>query len=155
MMFDKVSQVGRYSRKNKRSIVSNNADKWFSRFIRARDTAFISNGIPMAMCITCGRTYDVIHEMDAGHFVKRDRKGTRYNEQNVHVQCTRCNRYRSGEEFAHGVAIDRLYGTGTAEKLYALGSAKARLSKEDLARIAEEYKQKYRDICIQKGIQEW
>lgn len=156
MMYSKKQQAGYFSKKNKRSVKISNADKWFSKFVRVRDTASVTaDGVPMARCITCGKLYDVVHEMDAGHFIKRDRKGTRFNEKNCHAQCKRCNNHRSGEEFAHALAIDRLYGKGTAERLYALGSARCRLTKDDLDRIADEYRNKTKALATDKGIKLW
>lgn len=88
------------------------ADRIFSEYIRLRDAD--TNG--SCTCITCGRTGD-IKEFDAGHFVPRDKKATRYDERNVNAQCQYCNRYRAGEQYRHGQEIDLKYGEGTAQEL--------------------------------------
>jgi hypothetical protein len=85
--------------------------------------------------------------MDAGHFVQRDRKATRFNEQNVHTQCTCCNRYRSGEQFLHSQAIDRLYGQGAAELLKNISMARgSKINAWWLEIKIEEYKKKVKEL---------
>lgn len=113
-------------------------DKLFSEFIRRRDAD--KNGI--CRCITCSRSGHW-KEMDAGHFIQRDRLATRWDERNVHAQCTYDNRYRSGEQFEHGQAIDRIHGKGTAEQLRQLGSMRGtKIDTGWLEIKIEEYKNK-------------
>lgn len=117
-------------------------DKVFSEFIRRRDSD--ANGI--CRCITCPRNGHW-KTMDAGHFIQRDRISTRWDERNVNAQCTYDNRYRSGEQFAHGQAIDRIHGKGTAELLKQIGSI--RRTKVDSGWLEiqiEIYKNKLKNI---------
>lgn len=88
------------------------ADKYFSEYIRLRD----SDPYGIGNCISCGKKHH-ISEMDAGHFIDRSHKATRYNEQNVNAQCRPCNRFQSGRQYEHGKAIDLKYGEGTADEL--------------------------------------
>lgn len=94
-------------------------DKIFSEYIRKRDSD--SNG--MCRCITCGKSFHW-KAGDAGHFIQRDRIAVRWNEKNCNAQCMECNRFRSGNQFAHGKAIDKKFGAGTADTLEALGKAR-------------------------------
>src|SRR5690554_3063475 len=91
--------------KNK-SLAKKKADKYFSQFIRKRDEN--------KPCITCGKR----GEMDCGHFISRRFESVRYDERNANGQCLKCNRFQNGNQFEHGLAIDRLYGKGTAETLH-------------------------------------
>jgi hypothetical protein len=95
-----------------KSLAMKKADKYFSEYIRLRDSDNYGNII----CITCGKvvTYE---EADAGHFIDRSHKATRYNERNVNAQCRTCNRFQSGRQYEHGIAIDLKYGNGTAKHL--------------------------------------
>ncbi len=63
-------------------------DRWFSKFIRLRDTD--NNGI--GTCCTCGK---LIHYKgnDACHFHNRGRWGTRWEPRNVALGCVHCNRF--------------------------------------------------------------
>ena len=100
-------------------------DKVFSEYIRLRD----ANRQGICFCITCDRPF-LWNEGDAGHYVQRDRLATRYDEKNVHAQCKYCNRFRSGEQYIHGVKIDKMYGEGTAQKIILI--SKVRGCKLDL-----------------------
>lgn len=63
------------------------AQKVFNRFIRLRDDSNV--------CISCGRKED--WQMHAGHY--RDRgsyPALRFEPLNCHMQCSRCNRFKSG-----------------------------------------------------------
>ena len=88
------------------------ADKWFSRYIRQRDTDHTGYG----ECITCGRSYHW-KEAQAGHFVSRKTNKLRYDERNVNLQCVGCNMFKSGEQYIYGKEIDQKYGDGIAEEL--------------------------------------
>lgn len=98
-------------------------DRIFSEYIRVRDAN--SNGY--CVCISCGRV-DHYKLMDAGHFISRDKKATRFDARNVHAQCRNCNRFRSGEQFAHGLSIDKKYGSGTAQLLRNISMMKTKLT---------------------------
>lgn len=84
------------------------ADTHFSFLVRQRDA---DSG-----CITCNR-WGTFH---AGHFVTRGCKLTRFDPRNVNKQCNYCNTFRDGEQYKHGVAIDKKYGAGTAAELVEL-----------------------------------
>lgn len=117
-------------------------DKIFSEYIRLRD----ANRQGICFCITCGRPF-YWKNGDAGHYVQRDRLATRYDEKNVNAQCKYCNRFRSGEQYIHGVEIDKKYGNGTAQRIILISKAKG--SKIDLYWIdikLKEYKIKTRKL---------
>lgn len=107
-----------------------NADRWFSKFIRLRDKD--------KPCITCG-SYG---QKDCGHFISRRFEATRYDERNSHGQCLKCNRFEYGNQYEHGKAIDRLYGEGTADHLHMKSKMICKRSKSDYIAIAKEFKDK-------------
>jgi hypothetical protein len=108
MMFPKKSKA----KSESLPVLISRLDRIFSEYIRLRD----ADGNGNCRCITCP-TVANWRSMDAGHFVQRDRKAVRYCEQNVNAQCHCCNRFRSGNQYEHGLAIDRKFGNGTAERL--------------------------------------
>lgn len=116
-------------------------DRIFSVYIRLRDAD--KNG--MCRCITCGNTLHWM-ESDAGHFIPRDRKATRWEEKNVNAQCPRCNRFRSGEQYEHGLAIDRKYGKGTAEILKREGTMRSKVSAGWLEYQIELYRKEVKKL---------
>jgi hypothetical protein len=124
-------------------------DTVFSEFIRLRDSD--ENGY--CRCITCGRVF-YWKEIENGHFIQRDRKATRFHEENCHSQCTFCNKYRSGRQFEHGQKIDILYGKGTAQKLTELSKAYCKLDYSWLQWFIAHYRALVRKMKLEKTLRE-
>lgn len=112
--------------------------KEFSRYIRLRDSD--SNGI--CRCITCGL---VRHwkQMDCGHGIPRQFWGTRYDEQNNHAQCKRCNGFEGGRMDVYAIRVDERYGSGTWDKL----KLKSRLGKRPREFEMEALRQEYKRLA--------
>jgi len=68
-------------------------DKVFSEYIRRKDA---KNDI--ATCVTCGKK-DHWKKLQNGHFMSRKHYATRWDEDNVGVQCSACNVFRYGEQY--------------------------------------------------------
>lgn len=137
--------------KPERSLKSlvNTLDRIFSEYIRRRDAD--KQGI--CRCITCGRPFHW-KEIDAGHFISRDRKATRWNEKNVNSQCQSENRFHAGEQYAHGKAIDRKYGAGIADQLRAFGQVRGtKIDRFWLEVQIEEYKEKLKRMKINRALE--
>lgn len=103
--------------KTEKQKLRDEADRIFSLFIRLRDTDADGNG----KCITCPRV-QFFRRMDNGHWVPRQHTSTRYEEQNCHLQCKKCNGFEGGMQDVYALEIDKKYGTGTAEKLKIKGT---------------------------------
>ena len=90
-------------------------DKWFSLYIRLRNASV--DGI--TKCFTCDK---IAHykKMHAGHFMSRKHHATRWNEENVQVQCPKCNLFGQGEQYTFGKLLDIRVGDGTSEELQEL-----------------------------------
>lgn len=100
------------------------ADKIFSEYIRYRDADQEAedkdgNWVPAITCITCKKVV-AVKQAHCGHFIQRGCKLTRFDEQNANGQCPYCNTYRYGEQFRHGLEIDRKFGEGTTDRLVKL-----------------------------------
>lgn len=124
-----------------KKLAKKKCDKYFSKYIRHRDTDHRGIG----RCITCPKHVSV-KNADAGHFINRDRAATRYDERNVNLQCRKCNRFQSGNQYEHGLAIDRKYGEGTAEELLQKSKMRCRRSQDDYEWLAKEFKQKLEEV---------
>lgn len=68
-------------------------DTVFSEYIRRR---YAINDI--ATCVTCGKK-DHWKKLQAGHFMSRKHYATRWDDDNVEVQCQACNVFRYGEQY--------------------------------------------------------
>ena len=107
------------------------ADRYFSKYIRQRDID--------KPCITCGKYTD---QKDCGHFISRRFEPVRFDENNAHGQCLKCNRFEYGNQFEHGKHIDKMYGDGTSEKILLKSKMFSKRNIDDYERIAEYYKNK-------------
>tara|TARA_R110000803_G_scaffold190817_1_gene253393 strand:+ start:497 stop:904 length:408 start_codon:yes stop_codon:yes gene_type:complete len=88
-------------------------DKWFSLYIRLRE----SNEYGIVQCFTCGKVAGYQQGMQCGHFQSRGHLSTRFDEQNCQVQCIGCNMFKQGEQYRFSLGLDAKYGEGTAEEL--------------------------------------
>lgn len=108
-------------------------DKVFSIYIRTRLAK--ENQV---QCVTCG-VRKHWKEVDAGHFVSRRHYATRWNPQNVHVQCKSCNGFHGGQNYIMGKYIDKTYGEGTADELITMSRQIKKFTDQDLKDLIEQY----------------
>ena len=133
------------------------ADKVFSEYVRRRDSnAYITDNEGLSIragnCCTCGRQIPTegVGTGHCGHFIPRGCKLTRFHPQNAHLQCNYCNTYRDGEQYKHGVYIDKLYGEGVADELIALEALYKKdgykFKRDELNGIIELYSRKLNEF---------
>jgi len=123
------------------------ADSNFSKFIRLRDAD--ENG--MIHCISCGRLV-FWKNADAGHFIKRQHKALRFNEQNTNGQCKKCNCFEQGNDTMYAVGLVKKYGKNIINELYTAKNETIHLGEFELKVIAEHYKEKFELLRKQKGL---
>jgi hypothetical protein len=124
-------------------------DKWFSLYIRLRD----SNDDGLCQCITCSKVSFYKSGMQCGHFQSRRFMTTRYDEQNCAVQCVACNMFRGGEQFRFALAIDAKHGAGTAEHLQEKAIQSIKFTRVDYEEKISYYKEAVKNFKKQKGIE--
>lgn len=117
------------------------ADKVLSEYTRKRDCIKTSGTVEKGVCITCWETKNY-EQFDAGHFITRASRSTRWQEQNVNTQCKACNWWGSGRQYEHGLAIDKKYWEGTADILVRLWHEPQKVTREFLEEIIREYTEK-------------
>lgn len=122
------------------SALKKKLDTVFSVYIRMRDGEY-RKGVWWCRCITCGE-WKPLKIMQAGHFQSRRFTATRFHEQNVHAQCKKCNIFNQGEQYKYAIAVDRLYGTGTADMLEQLARQTKKFKTWELEEMIGEYKLK-------------
>lgn len=110
------------------------AQRWFNRFIRLRDS-----GKP---CISCGKPDKIGHVRNASHYISVGASDfLRYNEDNVHASCYSCNRPKSGNiaeyrpRLAEKIGVDRLEVLETSPRL-------KKWDVEELKELISKYKAK-------------
>jgi 5-methylcytosine-specific restriction endonuclease McrA len=123
-------------KKPSRKTIVNNLDKVFSEYIRRR---YAKNGI--AECVTCGKK-DHWKNLQAGHFMSRKHYATRWDEENVEVQCMACNVYRYGEQYLFAKHL----GEEKADELLAKSRTMVKLKDWELQDMIEIYKKKLLEL---------
>lgn len=115
----------------------NDAKLWkvFSEYIRLRDCDESGNG----SCITCGR---LIHYSrgDCGHGIPRQHKATKFNEQNNHLQCKRCNGFEGGKREVYKEEVNKRYGPQTWEKLEVMSRMTCKRDQFEIEVMTKHYK---------------
>ena len=123
------------------------ADKWFSIYIRLRDSD--ENGI--CKCITCN-TRKFWRQMDCGHYVKRSHQGARFHEKNCASQCQECNWLKQGNDAVYKEVIIERYGQQTHDLLKFAEHHTTKHSKLEIDLIAKEYQKKAMALAKEKGL---
>ena len=121
----------------------NRVDKYFHRYIRLRDTDENGNG----HCFTCNAALD-FKRTQAGHFINRSLKATRWMESNVKVQCARCNNWMEGRQFEFSLKL----GMPLAKKLLARSKQPWVKTEDEYAVIAQYWKEKMEEEEAKKNI---
>lgn len=108
----------------------------FNAFIRARD-----RGQP---CISCGKNTGC--KMNAGHYLSRGaRPELRYNEDNTHLQCEKCNVWLSGNIGEYRKNLILKIGQERVDWLEGPHEP-AKYTKDDLKEIKAMYKTKLKEL---------
>lgn len=108
----------------------------FNAYIRARD-----KGKP---CISCGAPYREAYggAFDAGHYRSTGAAShLRFNENNCHGQCVRCNRNLSGNAVAYRAGLIERIGLEAVEALEADNEWR-KWDKDELRALAALYRKK-------------
>jgi hypothetical protein len=108
----------------------------FNRFIRSRDS-----GQP---CISCGTSSGC--KINAGHFLSVGASPqNRFNENNVHLQCEKCNSYLSGNIAMYRPRLIAKIGLEAVEALEA-DQTIMKWSIADLKAITAKYRARLREM---------
>jgi len=114
------------------------AQNVFNRHIRDRDKD--------QPCISCGRHHE--GQYHAGHYrTVGAASHLRYNEDNVHKQCSPCNNHKSGNVVEYRINLVKRIGVDRVEALEC-NNTPVRHTKEDAQRIIEEYREKLKMLKI-------
>tara|TARA_R110000796_G_scaffold81691_5_gene179770 strand:- start:2087 stop:2482 length:396 start_codon:yes stop_codon:yes gene_type:complete len=118
------------AKKVNRKLLVKKLDTIFSHYIRRR---YAINNI--SKCVTCGKE-DHWKNLQAGHFMSRKHYATRWDNENVQVQCAGCNVFRYGEQYI----FSKYLGKELADDLHARSRLIAKFSNTDIQEMIEDYK---------------
>jgi hypothetical protein len=111
-------------------------DKIFSQYIRRKDAID-----EIAECITCGKK-DHYKKLQCGHFQSRSHYSTRWNINNVGVQCYGCNISRSGEQYK----FSQYLGNKLSEEMHIKSKQIVKFADVDLIDMIEYYTNKVSEL---------
>lgn len=128
-------------KKQKLSTVKKRVWTWFSKYIRLKasdDTGYCS-------CVTCGAT-NMFTSMQAGHFIARAQGNACYfEEDNVHVQCYRCNINLGGNGPEYYPFMVDTYGEERVNELRRLSNTTRKFTIHELLEMESYYKEKVKE----------
>lgn len=116
-------------------------DRLFSKWVRKSN----ANHQGLIRCYTCG-VYKMWDDCDAGHYVNRNHKGTRWDERNVKPQCKKCNRFESGKSDEFALKLIKEYGHEILEELNRHKWTPFMIDDLQVIGMIENYKQKLKEL---------
>jgi hypothetical protein len=133
--------------KNKKAILDsikshskwlNDLQKVFNQYIRLRDVD--------ELCISCQKVTRKGNE-DAGHFYPTTKSALRFNEDNVHKQCSRpCNKDKHGDIHEYRINLIKKIGEERVQWLDEHKNDPLNLSIPDIKEFIEYYKLKVKKL---------
>lgn len=104
------------------------AEKVFNTWVRERDRG--------KNCITCNKPGD-----QAGHYWPVKYSGVRFDEMNVNIQETSCNKWGHGEQAKYRMALVKMYGEDKVRELdeRAIRTQKLKWDRTELDNLIKKY----------------
>lgn len=116
----------------------NELQKWVNKFIRLRDKD--------EPCISCGRYHQ--GQWHAGHYRSRGAcPELRFNEDNIHKQCSACNNYKSGNAIEYRIRLVNKIGLERVEFLERNDHPPLKWSVDEIKAQIEIYKAKCKELA--------
>lgn len=122
------------------SKLKHEADKWCSQWVRQ---SAAQEGI--AECYTCGKV-DGWKYLQAGHFISRNNSATRYDLDNLRVQCSGCNVWGRGKINIFTDNLLRDLGVERFQALLSRGRSTFQFTRPVLEAIIEDFKEKVKTL---------
>ncbi|GEM_PF-1147907 len=131
----KRTGLKKYTVKQIKAVMKKTTTKWLDGELW-RLTSLLVRQLPAdsegrVRCCTCNALMSWRHSQ-AGHYISRAKKSTKFDLMNLAPQCPRCNIQWSGRQADFGAWIDRKYGPGTAEKIRIKSQMTCKRSAADL-----------------------
>jgi hypothetical protein len=100
----------------------------------------------MVACVTCGKSAHW-KQMDCGHYIPKSLGLSIYfEERNLGVQCSACNRFRHGNLAQYALYLLKTYGASILDELDALRRTTRKISTSEYLELIERYKSKLKAL---------
>lgn len=143
-------------KKSSKSLAMENADKWFSLYIRIKYAYKIQDGEVYCQCIVNRSVIKLAKHMDNGHFRSRGYQATRYWENNCRPQNRSSNRFKG--ELDHDTFGDHLkieIGPEAFDELNLMYRQETMVSEEYFLEIAKKYRVLVNELVKEHSIKKW
>lgn len=120
------------------NLLKRKAQKSCNEYIRLRDRK--------EPCISCLCPADALRQFHAGHYKPQGGNSLlRYDERNIHKQCSICNNHKSGNLVPYRENLIKKIGLETVEELESMNTVK-KWSKDELEALIAQFKFKIKEI---------
>ena len=124
---------------NDKPILLQLAQKLVNQYIRARDKGL--------NCISCDHNFANGRVENAGHFVRVSKSSfLRFNEDNIHLQCSYCNKELEGNEGAYKIKLTEKIGAERVRYLDENRSTLKRWTVKEYQEIITTYRKKLKEL---------
>lgn len=105
-------------------------------------------GIRIGECISCGRLVQYgSREWQAGHYYSVGAyPNLRYDELNIHGQCSRCNLFKEGHKQGYRDGLIKRYGVNVLSTLEMKKGNKLKLVEADYKLLIKHYNQQCEEL---------
>jgi len=108
----------------------------FNKYIRERDKD--------ELCISCKQ---IPKKVNAGHFYNANNHwNVRFDEDNVHLQCERCNSFLSGNLIEYRANLLTKIGAERFNQLESRARVTRKFTKDELKELIKKYKEMYNQL---------
>ena len=137
-------------KKSPRQRAMDRSDEWFSKYIRLK-YSFESCGEFVCRCYTCGSLHG-IKSIDCGHYVNREQKTVRFDENNARPQCVFCNQHRSGRHVIFGTNLQKEVGAEEVDRIRQLSLFSGEDNEQFYREQSDKYRKMFNELLIEKKI---
>ena len=95
-------------------------------------------------CVSCGRSD--VEEFHAGHFIASTNSFLRFNELNIHKQCSYCNTHLRGNLIPYRQELIKRIGVSEVEKLESQVKLPFKITIPEIQEMIKLFKQKIKDL---------
>lgn len=91
-------------------------------------------------CVSCGRTN--VEEFHAGHYIASTNSFLRFNELNIHKQCSYCNTHLRGNLIPYRIELIKRIGLSEVEKLESEVKKEYKITVSEIQDLIKKFKEK-------------
>ena len=159
------ANIPQRSNKNTLNGMIDKVQSYVNKYIRLRDLQIVDGKI-IGACISCENQWVVQtysnnsimngRQWHAGHYFNTDQyESVRFDEDNIHLQCNRCNHYKSGNKTMFKDGLLRKIGDDRFDSLQLRKNIIHKYQFNELEFLLKEYQHKCKTEARRLGIKHY